>query len=332
VGVREAYLMVHLKNFGAVAGRKHYLLGHGLVLDDTATGVGVRAHFSAMTLTVADLNLADPIAGSGVGFSGTSNDADLYLIKLTDPSNPAMGYGKERYSIYLGRLTDPKGKLTYNRFGGAGFGTTLNLIGASLKQYTYKDGGPIIDLEINSFHGDINTGTANPHISGIAALASLLVSPMRGKTLGLTIIYGSGQNPSENPATGGRLNVNAFSGNYALGNMLLNTSMNSDRDGQDLNMGMRGIKAVKLSADCVKEETRSLGAAIIWAETEEDASLTNTSRNLGVELDGNATMKLDENLKLTAGIGYLFAGNAWKTFKGDAGNAIKLQTAMVLTF
>jgi hypothetical protein len=61
--------MVHLKNFGAVAGRKHYLLGHGLVLDDTATGVGVRAHFSAMTLTVADLNLADPIAGSGVGFS-----------------------------------------------------------------------------------------------------------------------------------------------------------------------------------------------------------------------------------------------------------------------
>jgi len=336
VGIREAYLMVHLKNFGAVAGRKHYRLGHGLVLDDTATGVGARAHLGPVTLTVADLNLADPIAGFGSGFAGTNNDSALYLIKLTDAPKAGMGHGKEKYSIYLGQLKDPKGNLTYNGFGGqntfvAGFNAELNFIGASLKQYTYREGGPIIDLEVNSFDGDIEgAGAADPNISGISALASLSVSPKPGKTVGLTFVYGSGQDPSKNPATGGKLNINALSGNYSLGNILLNTSMNSDRDGSSLTVGTRGIMAVKLSADCVKDEKKSLGVAVIWAETAEDTTFT--SRNLGVELDGNASIKLDNNLQLTAGIGYLFAGNAWKEFKGDDGDAIKLHTAVVLTF
>jgi len=334
VGVREAYLMVHLKNFGAVAGRKHYRLGHGLVLDDTATGVGARAHLGSMTLTVADLNLADPRAGGNN--PGTSSDSDLYLIKLTDPPKEGMGHGKEKYSIYLGYLTDPKGNLTYNGlgksvFGAGGFDAKLNLIGASLKQYTYKDGGPVIDLEINSFSGDIEgAGAADPSISGISALASVSVSPKPGKTVGLTFVYGSGQDPAKAPATGGDLNINALSGNYSLGNILLNTSMNSDREGSSLSVGTRGIMAVKLSADCVKDEKKSLGIAVIWAETAEDTTFT--SRNLGVELDGNASIKLDNNLQLTAGIGYLFAGNAWKEFKGDSDDALKLHTAVVLTF
>lgn len=330
VGVREAYLMVHLKNFGAVAGRKNYRLGHGLVLDDTATGVGVRTQLGSMVLTVADLNLADPFAGANL--PGTANDSDLYLIKLTDAPKGGMGYGKEKYSFYLGHLTDPTGNLTYNGLGatafGAGFDAKLNLIGAALKQYTYKEGGPVIDLEVNSFDGDIDGTTGDPSISGIAALASISVSPKPGKTVGLTFVYGSGQDP--NNATTTKLNINALSGNYSLGNILLNKTMSSDRNGSSLSVGKRGIMAVKLTADCVKDEKKSLGVAVIWAETAEDT--TNGSRNLGIELDGNASIKLDKNLQLTAGIGYLFAGNAWKEFKGDSDDAIKLHTAVVLTF
>ncbi len=336
VGIREAYIKVHLKNFGAVAGRKHYLLGHGLVLDDTATGVGVRAHFSSMTLTVADLNLADPLAGAGL--AGTSNDSDLYLIKLTDPSDPSVGYGKEKYSIYIGHVSDPKGNLTYKGFGtkdfGAGFHARLNIIGASLKQYTYRDGGPVIDVEVNSFSGDI-VGAANPHISGIAALAGVSVPMNRDNVkakAGLTVVYGSGQDPAKDPAKGGGLNINALSGNYSLGNILLDTSVSSDRDGGSLDVGQRGIIAVKVSTDCAKDEKRSLGVALIWAKTAQDASLTNTSRNLGVELDGNATIKLDENLELASGVGYLIAGDAWKAFNSSDASAIKLHMAVVLTF
>jgi hypothetical protein len=334
VGVREAYLIVRLKNFGAAAGRKHYVLGHGLVLDDMATGVAVRADLGSMRLTTADLNLADPNAA--LGLPGTSNDSDLYLIKLTDAPKDGMGYGKEKYSFYLGRLTDPKGNLTYggfgrSSFGASGFAAQLNLIGASLKQYTYKEGGTVIDLEGNVFDGDIK-GTAKTNISGISALASMSVPLGRGN-VGLTMVYGSGQDPAKDPAVGGKLNINALSANYSLGNILLDTSMNSDRDGSSLSVGGRGIVAVKVSADCLKkEESRSLGIAIIWAKTAENASTTVASRNLGVELDGNASMKLDDNLQLTAGVGYLFAGDAWKVFKGDNNDAVKLHTAVVLTF
>ncbi len=334
VGVREAYLMVRLKNFGAVAGRKHYVLGHGLVLDDMATGVGTRVYLGSMTLTMADLNLADPRAGANA--PGTSSDSDLYLIKITDSPKDGMGYGTEKYSIYLGRLTDPKGNLTYSGFGRSSFGVggfaaQLDFIGASLKQYTHREGGPVIDLEVASFGGDIK-GVATTNISGISALASVVVPLGRGN-VGLTMVYGSGQDPAKNPATGGSLNINALSANYSMGNILLNTSMNSDRDGSSLSVGGRGIVAVKLSADCLnKEQDRSLGVAVIWAETAENASVAVTSRNLGIELDGNASIKLDDNLQLTAGIGYLFAGNAWKAFKGNDHDAVKLHTAVVLTF
>jgi len=321
-----------------VGGRKHYLLGHGLVLDDRATGVGARAYLKSMTLTAADLNLADPLAGAGgLGFAGTSNDSDLYLIKLTDPPKDGTAYGKEHYSVYLGRLTDPKGNLTYSGFGsgsfGPGFNAKLNLIGAALKHYTYKENGPVIDFEINAFSGNIEgTGPADPDIRGIAAMAGLSVALGPAQHAGITFVYGSGQDPNENPATGGDLNVNALSGNYALGNILLNTSTHSDRNGSGLDVGTRGIRAVKLSANCVRNENKSFDVAVIWAKTSENASLTNTSRSLGVEFDGNATIKLDKNLELTGGIGYLLAGDAWKTFKGDAGNAVKLHTTVALTF
>ncbi|MBI3359178.1 MAG: hypothetical protein HY201_02930 [Nitrospirae bacterium] len=284
-----------------------------------------------MTLTVADLNLADPRAGGGL--PGTSSDSDLYLVKLTDPPKEGTGYGKEKYSVYFGHLADPKGNLTYNGFGGAGFDTQLDFIGAALKQYTYRDGGAVIDLELNYFDGKIDgTGTANPDISGIAALAGVSASLKPGKTVGLTVVYGSGQDPAKDPAMGGDININALSGNYSLGNILLDTSINSDRDGQSLNVGGARIMAVKVSADCAKDEKRSLGVAIIWAETTENASAAISSRDLGVEVDGNATIKLDDNLELAAGVGYLIAGDAWKAFKGDDGDAIKLHTAVVLTF
>ncbi len=330
VGVHEAYLMVNLKKIKAVGGRKRYRLGHGLVLDDRATGVAVRTALGPVTLTAADLNLAD-LAGFGV--FGTANDSDLYLLKITDtPPDSSPSHGKEKYQAYLGWLTDPNGNLTYNGQGATSFGPNfeakLGLVGWALNGYTYRTGGPVMDLEFNYLWGDVNgAGVADPDISGISAMAGGSVGPW-----GLIFVYGSGQDPAKDPAVGGDLNVNALSGNYTLGNILLNTSKDSDREGSGPDIGRRGLMAVKGSYTIAARENLSIDVAAIFARTTENASATVAGRDLGVEVDGNAVWQLEENFQIAAGAGYLFAGDAWGAFSGNTGNALKLHMAATLSF
>jgi hypothetical protein len=331
VGVQEAYLLVSIKDFKVAAGRKYYRLGHGMVLSDTATGGAGRKAFGPVTVTVADLNLGDPVA-IGVG-TGTANDSDFYLLKVTDtPPAGSSPYGKEKYHAYFGWLTDPNGNLTYNSHGagsfGANFEAKLGLIGWALNQYSYRTGGPVIDFEWNYIWGDVKgAGAADPKISGMSAMAGSTIGP-----LGLTFVYGSGQNPAKNPAAGGDLNVNALSANYTLGNILLDTSKDSDREGGSPDIGRRGLMALKGSYKIMDTESHSMDVSAIVAKTTEDASATVTSHDLGVEIDGNAAFQLDKNFQIAAGAGYLFAGKAWSVFSGNKSDPLKLHIAAILSF
>jgi hypothetical protein len=330
VGVREAYLMLNIRDTKVVAGRKHYRLGHGLVLSDTATGGAARRAFGPVTLTVADLNLGDPAA---IGFAtGTANDSDFYLIKITDtPPAGSPPYGAEKYQAYFGWLADPNGNLTYNVQGYPGQivnEAKMGLFGLSLNRYAYRTGGPVIDMELNYIWGDIEgTGTADPKISGMSAMAEVTM----GKSE-VTFVYGSGQDPTQTPATGGDLNVNALSANYKLGQILIDNDINSDRSGGSLDVKGRGIVALKGAYKIVDNEKSSADVAVIFAQTTEDASTAVTSHDLGVELGGYAKCQLDKNLELSAGVGYLFAGKAWDTLNNSTSNPIKLHLGATLSF
>ncbi|MEK7286625.1 MAG: hypothetical protein AAB035_04930 [Nitrospirota bacterium] len=326
VGVKEAYLMLNIKDTKLVAGRKHYRLGHGLVLSDTATGVAGRRAFGPITLTVADLNLGDP-AAIGMPGTGTGDDSDFYLIKVTDtPPAGSPYYGAEKYQAYLGWLADPNGNLTYN--GVSANEATMGLFGLSLHRYTYRTGGPVIDMELNTIWGSIEgAGAADPKISGMSAMAEVTM----GKSE-VTFVYGSGQDPMQTPATGGKLNVNALSANYKLGQILIDNGYRSDRDGGSLDVKGRGIVALKGAYKIVANEKHSADVAVIFAQTTEDASTTVASHNLGVEVGGHAECKLDKNLALSAGIGYLFAGKAWETLNTNTHNPIHLHVGATLSF
>ncbi|MEK7747892.1 MAG: hypothetical protein AAB300_02295, partial [Nitrospirota bacterium] len=263
------------------------------------------------------------------------NDANFYLVKVTDtPPAGSPHYAAEKYQVYLGWLADPKGNLAYNGYGDGvvpvgAYKSEMGLLGLSLHKYSYRVGGPVIDAELNYISGNIDgVGAADPDISGISMLVATTFGPW-----GLTFVYGTGQDPAETPATGGKLNVNALSANYTLGNILLNTDKDSDREGGSLDVKRLGISAVKGAYTLVKNEKNSADVALIFAQTAEDASATVSSNTLGVEIDANATCKLDKNLEFSAGIGYLIAGTAWETLHGgNDDNPLKLHLAATFTF
>jgi hypothetical protein len=288
-----------------------------------------RRAFGRITLTVADLNLGDP-AAIGVG-TGTANDSDFYLIKVTD--TPPVGsppYGAEKYQAYFGWLADPNGNLTYN--GQSAKEATMGLFGLSLNRYAYRTGGPVIDMELNHIWGSIDASATDTKISGVSAMAEVTMGKLE-----VTFVYGSGQDPSttqatSTPATGGKINVNALSANYKLGQILIDNGYRSDREGGSLDVKGRGIVALKGAYKIVDNEKSSADVAVIFAQTAEDASTAVTSHDLGVELGGYAACQLDKNLELSAGAGYLFAGKAWETLNKNTHNPIKLHVGATLSF
>jgi hypothetical protein len=70
-----------------------------------------------------------------------------------------------------------------------------------------------------------------------------------------------------------------------------------------------------VKADIVKNLDAGLTA--YWLRAAQKVSNTYTSKNIGVEVDGNINYQIDRNLKYFVEGGYLFAGNFWKNVTGD---------------
>jgi hypothetical protein len=176
---------------------------------------------------------------------------------------------------------------------------------------------------------DYLTGSTDVSTGSEADLEGLNVQLSGGMNVGpadawLTIVYASGQDPS---TTTTDININGLDGNYPIGIILTNGGAQSlaPKDGTCITVdgaalggvpgcaGGSGLLAIKGTGKISPVERLSLQGDVIWARSTEDASAAVTEKDIGVELDGTVRYAVDDNFSLLAGIGYLIAGDWWKS-------------------
>lgn len=322
VGVREAYLKIDIPVVRLDLGRKQFKLGHSLILDDTMDTIAATFMLGPAKIVLADAKLIESNLG---GVSGsTGSDTDVYIIKT------GFTHGDHHEaSVFITYLNDRSAQLLFSPlFFGTGFANQSELWTIGLT----ADGlvGSLNTLfEVNYLAGkvDFPGATTDLDLKGLNVLAGGTMN-VGAADIGLTLIFTSGQDLAD---LGNQLNVNGISGNYVLGNILVNDTINSDRDGQCLSIdGVRfgsggrdcvqgaGITAIKLGVglpDFISKNSQS-EAALIWARTTESPiSLSGATgdKDLGIEIDLNHRQRLDDNLDVTINLGYLISGDAWKT-------------------
>ncbi len=343
VGVREANLRIDLKSVNLVLGRQTLKVGHGIVLDSTADAITVVLPMGSTTITgsmlqIADLNDAFTLAGPFPTGVGINQDTTIWLV------NVGMDHGSHMINLYDAFLYDQSpgtnnGATMYPTLPVAAFAGVLggdkiwvNYLGLSLDA---KNGPMAL-----AFEGSYDLGRAeiagpgkDVRLGGWNLMGDATVDT-GGAKLGGTVVYAAGTSPSSvNDGT-----VDDISGNFQLGNILLNNEQTSDRDGGSLGGGVfgAGIFAVKLHADVMPTEKLDVGAALIYAQTEQ-APCAGCSRHIGYELDANAKYKVDDNLAFSAGLGYLLTAGGTEDFYSGLGggansNLWKLSGKAVFTF
>jgi hypothetical protein len=344
VRLKEGYLRISWPAAHLVIGRQAVTLGHSLILDDTADAVTVAIPMSWATLTIMDLFLVNTSSGT----SSTSG----YLADLN--IDPTAGF---KSSLFVLFIKDRGPNLVFNQTAsfvpcaGASppelspaacpltdFGNdqaTIGTVGLSMDQQTASiRWGAELDLLTGSIKTHDNTPTLNPggndiSIGGMNALGQVGWTGSRYDTL-FTGVYATGQKTGDLPPNGKKLNLNAISPNFVLGNILVNNETVSDRDGGNIG----GLTAIKLALGWRPDPMFRVELAGIWARLTETPA-KNASRNLGSEFDLNASWQLETHLLLTGGAGILFTGNGWKTLYSDQNandNMVKLSTKLTYTF
>ena len=342
VALREGYLRISWPAAHLVIGRQAVTLGHSLILDDTADAATLAIPMSWATLTFMDLFLVN----SSSGLSSTSG----YLADLN--VDPTAGF---KSSLFVLFIKDRGPNLVFNQTASfapcadlpqlspaacplTDFGNdqaTIGTVGLSMDQQlsSIRWGGEL-DLLNGSIKTHDNTPPLNPNgkdisISGMNALAQLGWTGVRYDSL-FTGLYATGQKPGDLPSNGKKLNLNAISPNFVLGNILVNNETTSDRDGGNIG----GLTAIKLALGWRPDPMFRTELAGIWAWLTE-APAKNASRNLGSEFDLNASWQLETHLLLTGGAGILLTGNGWKTLYSDPNandNMVKISTKLIYTF
>ena len=334
VGVREAHLKLDFGETKLAFGRKQFRLGHSLILDDTMDAVAGKMESGGFDVMLAfgkllDRNLFRP--------GNTGGDTDLYIAKVgfahggeegTEKSDAHKvglfsAYLKDRQPSFLTAATD---------------NAQIWVVGLT------ADGrfGPIeAQFEVDTIGGELNnTGFENVDISGLNILLGGKVDLGSTADIGLTFLHtrGDEDRPDERVFTG-------ISGNYVLGNILVNDNLLSDREGMcpsafggRIGSGAAGcgpgsgITAVKLAADLPDMTPEcDLDVAVIWAKVTENPFGTK-ERDLGIELDLNMLHQIDEHLNMTVNLGYLFAGDFWKLAGGPGDNIMKAVASINYTF
>jgi hypothetical protein len=357
VGVREAYLKIDLSKVGLILGRQTLKLGHGIIFDDTADAITVVLPMGSTTITGSMLQVTDNTDALGSNSpnptTGINQDTTVWLV------NVGMDHGSHIINLYDAFLYDqsisnsttvlanfyPTVDGHWNTFTPVGDKLWINYMGISLDA---KNGPLALALEGTYDIGSLESSASNPTTTGKDIrvrgwnVMGDATADTGGAKLGGTVIYTSSQSPS----AVGSVNVADISGNFQLGNILVNGEMNTDRDGSSLSGGAggQGLFAVKLHADVMPTEKLDVGGAAIYALTPDrgNSSLglcgTGCDRTIGYELDANAKYTVDDNLVFSAGAGYLITANGARDFyNGGPGgpnnsNLWKLSAKAVFTF
>ncbi len=345
IRLKEGYLRVSWPLLHLVVGRQGVTLGQGLILDDTADAVSVAIPMGWASLTFVDLLIDTPPGGSGNTSAYLANlnlspsadfGSSLFALLLKD-RGPNLFYTPS-FSIPANLLpVPPCVAVTAHGCNLSDFGddqAVLAVLGWAMDHH-----GPSFRwaTELNYLKGSIRTDQAvamNPSARGIDlrggnALGQFGWTGQR-TDIQLTGIYSTGQKPNDLPPTGHKLNINAISPNFVLGNILVNNETVSDRDGGNIG----GLTAAKLAigwrpGGMIRAELAGIRAQM----TERPAA--GESRDLGWELDANASWQMDPHLLLTGGFGILFPGDAWMTLKADPAatdHMIKASTKLIYTF
>lgn len=317
----EAYIKADLRVATFSAGRQTFKLGHGIIFEDAADGFVLDIPVGPLKLTLADLKLIDD-TNSGVVFigntttpvnSGTGADTDLYVANLSLRPTADMAT-----NMFFGYFND-RGPNTFP------FGTDWNvfMVGGTADANV----GPLtLGAEIDYLTGNITAPATFNDLSGLNFQLSggMGVGPANA---GLTFLYAKGQDPNSTTEA----SINGIDGNYATGYILTNSGARSlqPKDGTCLSQNGSpvvgapgcilgsGLIAIKGTGSISPVDRLSLQGDIIYANSSEDSTPLNSSNDIGVELDGTARYKLDDNLSLMGGVGYLITGDWWKSASSD---------------
>lgn len=329
VGVREAHLNIDLKTFRAILGRQTLKLGHGIVFDDTADAITVVIPMGDATLTGSLLQLADETDGLGAALpTDINSDTSVWVLNL------GMDHGNHVLNVYNAFLYDQAsgGVTTFNTIyptgvvGAGVFGAAdkiwYNIVGVSLD---VKNGPMALAAEGTYTMGTISNGLPGVDIrlKGWNLMGDVTVDT-GGSKVGATVVYAAGTDQGAvSDAT-----ANDISGNFQLGNIILNSEQFADRDGGSLGGGLigMGILAVKGHISTPVSDKLTVGGALIYARTAELCAPLGgalpcggmNDREIGTEVDLNAAYAVDGNLTLSAGAGYLFTGDGAQDFYAGA--------------
>lgn len=334
VGVREAYLKLDLNMVKLAFGRKPFRLGHSLILDDTMDAIVGKFMVGGFEVMLANGKLLDSNSTVATTGGATGSDTDLYIAKtgFTHGDMHNIGvfvtYLKDRIPAFIA-LPIP---------GGAPIGdkTDLWTLGVTADG---KFGAINLGAEIDFLTGSMDsttTGVDSVDLTGMNILIGVGLD-VAAVDVGVTALYTTGQD-----ADGDEANINGLSGNFVLGNILVNDNILSDREGQCASIGGArigsggsscvgglGIMALKVSAGLEGVpfgKTCHTELAAIWAQTSEDpvdGTGTAGDSDLGIEIDLNHKHKLDDNVAVAVNLGYLLSGDAWQTLTGGDDNQLK---------
>ncbi len=322
VGVREAHLKLDFGDTKLAFGRKQFVLGHSLVLDDTMDAIAGKMVSGPFHIMLATGKLRERSRSGTPGSTGS--DADLYIAKvgyahahdMKEPSKEASAESQDghRVGLFVAYLNDREPDLIP-----ASDHTTL-LAGGFTTDGRF--GGVDLNFEIDVFSGKREFSAApDIDLTGMNLLFGGKVDAGQGGKVGLTFLHTRGDEDKRDEN-----NINGLSGNYVLGNILINDDLSGSQDGMcpspngvRIGSGARGcalgtgITAVKLAIDLPEMANKNCDGelAVIWAKATERPVIPGleVDRNLGVELDANATHRLDDNVSLALNLGYLFAGD-----------------------
>ncbi|HEX9756534.1 MAG TPA: hypothetical protein VGB26_01885 [Nitrospiria bacterium] len=334
----QAYIEADLQVAKLSAGRKLNILGHSIVFDDPVDGIFVDVPLGPATLSVSNYKVIDNTStGVAIGNSGfgAGSDTDVYVGNVAFDPTPEL-----KTNLFIGYIQDRAPNAAY--FAPAGTVPSLDWNTILVGLTADANVGPLtVGGEVDFFNGSadlIGGGDVDVEGLNVELFGAMDVGPAN---VGLTFLYASGDDPTDSD-----VNINGIDGNYPTGIILTNGGARSlaPKDGTCLSVtgaslggvpnciGGAGLLAVKGTGSMSPMERLTLQGDVIWARSAEDRSATINEKDVGVEIDGTAKIQLDENLSFLAGIGYLIAGDFWKTAAGGPSPDDKIVGVLELSF
>lgn len=313
----EAYIKADLRMATLSGGRQMFKIGHGILFDDPADGFVVDVPLGPAKLTLVNLKTFDCTSATTTAIGGgctlgTSDDTDLYLSNVS--FRPT---GELATNLFIGLYKDRGPNINGGAYAAGTTDVELWILGATADANV----GPLtISTEIDYLMGDMNNNTTNADLGGLNFQlgGSVNAGPVN---VGLMYLYASGDNPSSTD-----VNINGIDGNFPTGIILTNGGARSlaPKDGTCLGVNgaalggvpncinSDGLKAFKGTASISPVARLNLQGDVIYARAS-GAQFGGGDTEIGWELDGTARYKLDDNLSVMTGIGYLIADDYWKT-------------------